>query len=419
LTHQEALLTQLLEDPELLFPETDKGLGPCAVTYDQYVEDCLVHLRNQECYQRLTKEEALAAVAALETDIEDWLLRYKGVIGRDAANFISKPMEDNVESPFGQFYVLYKIHKEKKNGKWPTRPVCSDVSSLQHGLGKWVNSMLVPVQQAQASYFKDSFALKEILDKLFLPPNALLFTSDAQSMYTNIKTEPAIAEISAYLCNHQHVFAQEKTEALIEALGLVFRNNYFKFGNTYWNQSTGTGMGTPSAPPWATVMYALHEDKMIPRWAENVPFYKRFIDDVIGVWLVHPDPEENLRRWLTFQADMNGWYGLSWDCTEPSTSINFMDLTISIVDSRLETTLYKKSQNLYLYIPPHSSHPKGVFTSLIFGQVLRIRRLCSHKRDADTKIKQFFDRLLARGHSSTMLLRLFQHAEANATSYMN
>lgn len=73
----EALLTQLLEDPELLFPETDKGLGPCAVTYDQYVEDCLVHLLNEECYRRLSKEEALAAVAALETDIEDWFAATK------------------------------------------------------------------------------------------------------------------------------------------------------------------------------------------------------------------------------------------------------------------------------------------------------------------------------------------------------
>jgi hypothetical protein len=116
---------------------------------------------------------------------------------------------------------------------------------------------------------------------------------------------------------------------------------------------------------------------------------------------------------------MNGWYGLTWDCTEPSTSVNFMDLTISIVNSRLETTLYEKPQNLYLYIPPHSSHPKGVYTGLVFGQVLRIRRLCSHKKDADLKIKQFFDRLTARGHPKDTLLPLFQRAEANAASYLN
>lgn len=74
---------------------------------------------------------------------------------------------------------------------------------------------------------------------------------------------------------------------------------------------------------------------------------------------------------------MSSWFGLEWVCKDPSTSINFMDLTITIVNGRLETTLFEKEQNLYLYIPPHSSHPRGVFTGLIFGQVLRIRRLCS------------------------------------------
>jgi hypothetical protein len=93
-------------------------------------------------------------------------------------------------------------------------------------------------------------------------------TPKACTPNTNIKTEPAIAEISAYLLDHQNEFAQEKMGALIEALGLVFRNNLFKFGDTHWHQSSGTGMGTPPAPPWATVMYALHEDKMVPRWSE-------------------------------------------------------------------------------------------------------------------------------------------------------
>jgi hypothetical protein len=163
-------------------------------------------------------------------------------------------------------------------------------------------------------------------------------------------------------------------------------------------------------------MYALHEDKLVLTWSENVPFYKHFIDDVIGVWLVHTDPEENLRRWLNFQADMNGWYGLTWDRWAHIWAHSW-----KAVNSRLETTLYEKSQYLYLYIPaPHSSHPKGVYTGLVFGQVLRILRLCSHKKDADLKIKQFFDRLTAHGHPKDMLLLLFQQCtEANAASYLS
>jgi hypothetical protein len=136
----------------------------------------------------------------------------------------------NSRSPFGQFYVLYKIHKGIKDGKWPTRPVCSDVSSLPHGLGKWISDMLLPIARAQPSYFKDSFVLKDLLMALGkLPFNAILFTSDATSMYTNIRTDPALMVISAYLRDPstQEKIPHYNAEALIAALEIVFRNNIF------------------------------------------------------------------------------------------------------------------------------------------------------------------------------------------------
>ena len=93
-------------------------------------------------------------------------------------------------------------------------------------------------------------------------------------------------------------------------------------------------------------------------------------------------------------------------------------MTITIVDGQLETTLFENAMNLHLYLLPHSSHPRGVFTGLIFGQVLRIRRLCTHKRDADKKILEFFDILLARGHTQENIGPLFDKAEVNAKAYM-
>eukprot|EP00956_Cyclotella_meneghiniana_P015682 scaffold24249_cov44-Cyclotella_meneghiniana.AAC.2 len=139
--------------------------------------------------------------------------------------------------------------------------------------------------------------------------------------------------------------SEKKKEALIEAMSIVFRNNLFKFGDTYWLQKSGTAMGTPPAPPYATIFYALHENEMLPRWSQQVPFYKRFIDDVFGIWLTHPDPVQDKLLWKEFCADMDKWHGLRWKCETPSASVNFMDLTITIVNGRLETTLYEKAMN--------------------------------------------------------------------------
>jgi hypothetical protein len=158
-------------------------------------------------------------------------------------------MEATSPSPFGQFYVLYKIHKGMKNGRWPTRPVCSDVSSIPHGLGKWVTEQLLPIAHAQDSFFRDSFDLKNLLENLHLPPNALLFTSNATAMYTNIKTAPALDTISQYLREHeQTLFHHYQSESLISALHIVFLNKILKFGDTYWRQISGTGMGISPAP---------------------------------------------------------------------------------------------------------------------------------------------------------------------------
>jgi len=59
--------------------------------------------------------------------------------------------------------------------------------------------MLQPVVQAQAVYFKDSFALKKLLDALILLGNYSLISCNAVSMYTNIDTDQCISKLFIYL----------------------------------------------------------------------------------------------------------------------------------------------------------------------------------------------------------------------------
>jgi hypothetical protein len=74
----------------------------------------------------------------------------------------------------------------------PTFPVCSDCASLPHALGQFVYEQLQPIVKGQATYFKNTMDLKKELDKITLLPNALIFTYDAVSMYTNIGMEECI-----------------------------------------------------------------------------------------------------------------------------------------------------------------------------------------------------------------------------------
>jgi hypothetical protein len=79
------------------------------------------------------------------------------------------------------------------------RPVCSNLASLPHSLGQWVDLVLQPVVTSQPTYFKDSFALKRELNTLVIPPNASLFTYDTVSMYTNIEIDNCLEQILTFL----------------------------------------------------------------------------------------------------------------------------------------------------------------------------------------------------------------------------
>ena len=72
LPFQQEIMERITNYHELIFPDTDKGLGPCAIEYSQYVEDCLAHLRNDRVYQRLSDEEATTAISKLSTEIDGW-----------------------------------------------------------------------------------------------------------------------------------------------------------------------------------------------------------------------------------------------------------------------------------------------------------------------------------------------------------
>eukprot|EP00804_Cyclotella_cryptica_P016245 CCRYP_005732-RA/>CCRYP_005732-RA protein AED:0.27 eAED:0.19 QI:0/-1/0/1/-1/0/1/0/441 len=321
------------------------------------------------------------------------------------------------------FFILYKINKPKKpNGQWHTRPVTSDVTSYPRGLGKWVNQELQPLACKQASFFKDSFELKTIISELSVHPSARLFTADTTSVYTNIKTDVALTLISQLI--HQELSKPQQpsyTEALVSALHIVFTNSIVKFGDTYWRQTLGTGMGIAPAPPWATIFYILHEPHFVPKWSTHLIFYKRFIDDIIGIWLPHPDMDTDTSLWSVFCNDLQQWqwHGLEWTVSPRSTRCNFMDLALTLTPTgKIDTNLFEKSQNLYLYIPPGSAHPKGMIKGLIFGNNLCIMHLCSHEDDITTHLANFKTRLLTRGYPHSLLEPLFLQAVKHAKAFI-
>jgi hypothetical protein len=283
--------------------------------------------------------------------------------------------------------------------------------SLLFGIGIWLDDQLKVVAQLQRSFFKSSADMQKKYTTADVPNNVTLFTADAVSYYTNIPTDKALQKIAKYLRDNTSRFPTVPINATIEALEIIVCNNFFTFGDTTWIQNDGTAMGTTPAPSYATIYYGVHEDTLLVEFEDNLWEYSRFIDDVVSGWIAGTNPVYDLARWTYFKMRMNDDdFEIEWTIEDRSNNIDFMDLTLTLNNNRITSTLYEKPSNLHLYIPPHSTHPPGFLTGLIMGMSHRIHTLCTDPNYQRRRMKSFYLRLKARGYKPTDLLPIFRKA---------
>ena len=362
LPHQHRALRTLQQQQTFLIVPCDKNLGPAIIERHDYLKIAMRdHLSDTTTYKSLTTSEIDRYSSDITKNILGWMKTHHKKLTKMEHAFLRKKLKSN-QSPYARFYLTLKAHKLKPGqtvDDLKSRPIVSCPGSLLHGLGVWVDRKLQEVAQRIVSYFKNTLELKKELLNLNLPRNARLFTADAVSMYTNIPTHTALNLIGKYLDQYQRKYNNDYPKDTVRAgLRLVMTMNIFTFGDLTLKQLNGTAMGTPPAPPYATIYYGIHEEKFLPHHAQRVVFYRRFIDDVIGIWCPHHNHEQDTLEWDHFKNKMNAFPGLTWEFSERAKTIDFMDMTISINKSNcIETTLFEKRLNLHLYIPPPLRSP--------------------------------------------------------------
>ena len=416
LQHQQRALDALQTQRKFLIAPCDKNLGPAVIETSDYISMAFRdHLSDRKTYKRLSEQECNLLQTQITKSLEAWLKKFNGELTKMERKFLLYNKRTN-ENPFSRFYLTLKAHKLKPGqtvDDLKSRPIVSCPGSELHPIGIWTDRKLQVVAKKQDSYFKNSQELKQQLLELGeLPPNARLFTADAVSMYTNIPTRQALRRLGPKLRNYRRQHDRDfPADAVLEALRLIMTQNVFSFGDMKFLQLDGTAMGTPPAPPYANTYFGSFEDEFLKRFMTwLIIFYKRFIDDVIGIILLHSDPVIREQQWADFKQAMNSAPGLVWEFTEPSTQVDFMDMTIKIENNRLTTTLFEKPLNLHLYIPPHSAHPPGLLPGMVQGTCHRIFTLCSDNEDRIARLKTFYKRLMARGYKPEQLRPLFGKA---------
>jgi hypothetical protein len=407
---QRKLLNDLIEHPSLMVIQTDKNLGPAIIDRTSYINLALNdHLLNNDVYQKLHKAGASDHVQKIKMRLLKFIDKHFKPKSHERI-YLERALL-TVKDPFAYFYLLAKIHKSPMT----TRPIVSVSGSLLEGLGKWTDLQLQKICTTLPYIFRSSkcvalAARKVNLQTTHFPAGTALFTADATAMYTNIDTTHALKTISNFLSVSKPNLCKDlglSNTAILEALEILMTCTFFKLGDTCWSQESGTAMGSPAAPMYATLYFAIHELEVIPVFQEHLPLYGRYIDDALGIWM--PNPASSL-TFEAFQEKFNKFGNLTWCFTPLSMSVNFLDISLSIKQNKIVMEPYEKLLNLYLYIPPRSAHPPGGLFSLLCGRLKRIQEVTTCKNQLKSYLKKLSLRLYKRGYSKKVIMSSLKRA---------
>ena len=227
-------------------------------------------------------------------------------------------------------------------------------------------------------------------------------------MYNNMTEQLGMVGCKNYLENR--INSEVSTESIMKGLEICIRNNYFKFNDKAYQQIGGVGTGVKLAPPYACIGLGEFEKTAFEEnqhpLADLVLVWKRFIDDVLGLFNGNQQQFEEYVGWLN--SLMRGV--VKFKSNFSTSHVEFLDLVISIKDGKLKTNLFVKPSNSQLYLDFTSNHPKHCKTGIIYGQALRILERCSERDDANLHLENLRGKLLIRNYPEKVIDKQFKRA---------
>ena len=363
----------LSSQTDFVVSPVDKGGGWFVTPTKLYNNEALRQLCDENFYDPCDNDLTRGTAAKLTR-----LLRHL-----HATHFITKREFLALAPPTSpddrKFYLLPKVHKSS----WPNpcmppgRPIVSDCSSVSRSCASFVEFFLAPIARQLPSYVRDSMHVISLIKNFSLPDDALLFSLDVVSLYTNIPHEEGISCCGRAFLRFPDPRRPDLT--LLSMLRVILTSNDFVFNGERFLQTHGTAMGCAFGASYASIFLSEWEDRAL--LLEKVPsLWLRYIDDILGVW---PFSEQEL---LMFVETLNSFNPhIRVTLTYSSSSIRFLDLELYRNSQRIGYRTGFKPTDSFSILTSNSYHPPHVFKGIIFGQLYRfITHSCTYSDFVNT-----------------------------------
>ena len=283
-------------------------------------------------------------------------------------------------------YGLPKIHKENV----PYRPIISNVNSPSYKLAKWLSKQLSKsLGKFSESHIKHNMEILTELKKI-VPGNNKFISFDVKSLFTNVPLDVTMDFLRRKLPTLSIDF-DVPVECLLELVELCLKNPCFQFGEDFYSQIFGIGMGNPLSCVLANLFLEHVESELLPAYKGINPLlWKRYVDDVLC--LVSPDFD--LDHFLSF---INSFYPSLKFTYEWSVDgkISFLDILIHNCKTSIKFDIFRKKTHSESYLHYFSYASEKIKLGIAQSLFLRALRICSpefldfeidHVKNALTKL---------------------------------
>ena len=407
-------LKQLKCDNTVILKPADKGGKLVLQHRDNYKLEALRQLNDNKFYKPLSSPIYLQTATLIKRTVNN--MRHQGFINKRQQQYLLPPNKPRPR----HFYTLPKIHKPAD--KWtvpgvipPGRPIVSGCNSESAAIEHFIDYHLQPIATSIPSFIRDSLHFKSLLSDIDIKQSDILFTLDVESLYTNIPIEEGIACVKKALSEHTSTTTKNRPDKfLLILLQLTLLRNDFQFNEQTFLQIKGTAMGKKYAPAFANIFMHYWEQQALSSTNYTPLFWKRYIDDIFGIW---PHSEDRLHNFVQHLNSINP--NIKVTISYNLHTVHFLDCNVYKNSCKLATKVYFKPTDTHKLLHPKSYHPAHVFKGIVKAQLLRFIRLSSHFQDFLQSYRILKSALLKYGYTRSFLKNCKQSALSLTNCHYN
>jgi hypothetical protein len=333
-------ISKKLQPNNLTITKADKGKTIVIINKDCLIKKTEKFLKDNN-FTQLPKDPT----HKYQTILQKTISKCNKIIEQNQKKYLMqiKPQSPNMN-------VQIKIHKENE----PIRPVVNNIQAPTYKIAKHLNKWLPNQIQLHNTYIThNSTQLATELKKLNINEYSRMITLDIKDLYVNIPINEIII-ITRNLMTKNKIDNTRITQTLV-LLDTILNQNYLKFDNKYYQPNKGVAMGSPISALVAEILLQHYEENLLKNILDkpNIIYYNRYVDDIL---IIYDHSKTNCNE---IEHYINSIHPeLKFTATdELNNTINFLDLTITRNQTKLDINIYRKPTATDTAIHYTSNHP--------------------------------------------------------------